>query len=101
LESMSAVLVRSTNWYGARGPSSALEVDNGTDVRYLDRRSDLLVVLKGESVPAGLTDYWKIRRRAVKSMSDAIREDVQRRGYHDRSLITARRTSHCRISEAS
>lgn len=53
---------------------------------YLNGRNDLLVVPRGYSVPSGLDGTWK-RKKRVKSVSDRILQDVQRHGYHRRSLV--------------
>jgi len=55
---------------------------------YLNRRHDLLVVPTGFGIPPGLDGNWKRKRRAVRSVSDVIRQDVQQRGYHRRRLIS-------------
>ncbi|SFQ23332.1 hypothetical protein SAMN05216330_12032 [Bradyrhizobium sp. Ghvi] len=57
---------------------------------YLNGRRDLLVVPKGLAIPAGMDGNWKRKKRAVRSVSDVIRQDVQQRGYHRRSLILDR-----------
>lgn len=57
---------------------------------YLNGRRDLLVVPRGFAIPAGLDGSWKRKKRAVRSVSDVIRQDVQQRGYHRRSLISNR-----------
>lgn len=57
---------------------------------YLNRRHDLLVVPRGFAIPPGLDGNWKRRKRAVRSVSDVIRQDVQQRGYHRRRLISNR-----------
>jgi hypothetical protein len=56
---------------------------------YLNGRNDLLVVPRGHSVPSDLSGNWK-KKRAVSSVSDMIRQDVQHRGYHRRSLVDRR-----------
>ena len=53
---------------------------------YLNGRNDLLVVLRGYSLPSDLSGNWR-KRRAVRSVSEMIRQDVQRLGYHRRSLV--------------
>lgn len=53
---------------------------------YLNGRNDLLVVLRGYSIPSDLSGNWR-KRRAVRSVSEMIRKDVQRLGYHRRSLV--------------
>jgi hypothetical protein len=53
---------------------------------YLNGRNDLLVVLRGYSIPSDLSGNWR-KRRAVRSVSEMIRQDVQRLGYHRRSLV--------------
>lgn len=57
---------------------------------YLNGRRDLLVVPRGFAIPAGLDGSWRRKKRAVRSVSDVIRQDVQQRGYHRRSLISNR-----------
>ncbi|MBH5370583.1 hypothetical protein [Bradyrhizobium glycinis] len=55
---------------------------------YLNGRHDLLVVPRGFAIPVGLDGNWKRKKRAVRLVSDLIRQDVQLRGYHRRSLIS-------------
>ncbi|QOZ11703.1 hypothetical protein XH96_32450 [Bradyrhizobium sp. CCBAU 51765] len=57
---------------------------------YVNGRRDLLVVPRGFAIPTGLAGSWKRKKRAVRSVSDVIRQDVQQRGYHRRSLISNR-----------
>lgn len=54
---------------------------------YLNGRNDLLVVPRGFAIPSSLSGNWRKRKRVVRSVSEEIREDVQHRGYHRRSLI--------------
>lgn len=60
---------------------------------YLNQRNDLLVVPGGFAIPAGLGGNWKRKKRAVRFVSDVIRQDVQRRGYYRRRLISSRSKS--------
>jgi len=53
---------------------------------YLNGRNDILVVLRGYSIPSDLSGNWR-KRRAVRWVSELIRQDVQRLGYHRRSLV--------------
>jgi hypothetical protein len=57
---------------------------------YLNGKNDLLVVPQGFSVPSDLSGNWKRKKRAVRSVSDRIRQDVARCGYHRRRLIDNR-----------
>jgi hypothetical protein len=57
---------------------------------YLNRRNDLLVVPRGYSIPSEMAGSWQKGKRAVRSVSETIRQDVQRRGYHRRRLIESR-----------
>nr|WP_091966229.1 hypothetical protein [Bradyrhizobium shewense] len=57
---------------------------------YLNGRRDLLVVPRGFAIPAEVAGSWKRKKRAVRSVSDVIRLDVQQRGYHRRNLISNR-----------
>ncbi|KYK50156.1 hypothetical protein A1D31_39255 [Bradyrhizobium liaoningense] len=57
---------------------------------YLNGRCDLLVIPRGFAIPAEVDGKWKRKKRAVRSVSDVIRHDVQQRGYHRRSLISNR-----------
>jgi hypothetical protein len=57
---------------------------------YLNGRNDLLVVPRGYSVPSDLSGNWRRKKRAARSVSEMIRQDVQRRGYHRRSLVDGR-----------
>jgi hypothetical protein len=53
---------------------------------YLNGRNDLLVVPRGYSIPSDVNGNWR-KRRAVRWVSEMIRHDVQRLGYHLRSLV--------------
>jgi hypothetical protein len=64
----------------ARGYKAVFDV-------YLNGRSDLLVVPSGKSVPSELSGNWR-KKRAVRAVSERIREDVQLRGYHRRKLVS-------------
>jgi hypothetical protein len=57
---------------------------------YLNRRNDLLVVPRGCSIPSEMAGSWRKKKRAVRSVSETIRQDVQRHGYHRRRLIESR-----------
>lgn len=57
---------------------------------YLNRRNDLLVLPRGSSIPAEMAGTWRKKKRAVRSVSETIRQDVQRRGYYRRRLIESR-----------
>jgi hypothetical protein len=57
---------------------------------YLNRRNDLLVVPRGSSIPSEMAGSWRKKKRRVRSVSETIRQDVQRRGYHRRRLIESR-----------
>jgi hypothetical protein len=54
---------------------------------YLNGRNDLLVVLRGDSIPSDVNGGWRKKKRAVRWVSEMIRQDVQRLGYHRRSLV--------------
>jgi hypothetical protein len=54
---------------------------------YLNGRNDLLVVLRGYAIPSDLNGNWRKKKRAVRFVSEMIRQDVQRLGYHRRSLV--------------
>ncbi|SEC99336.1 hypothetical protein SAMN05444164_3334 [Bradyrhizobium erythrophlei] len=41
---------------------------------YLNGKNDLLVVPRGHPVPTHLTGNWKRKKRAVRSVSEKIRE---------------------------
>ena len=53
---------------------------------YLNGRNDLLVVLRGYSIPSDLNGNWRKKKR-VRSVSELIRQDVECLGYHRRSLV--------------
>ena len=57
---------------------------------YLNRRNDLLVLPGGSSIPSEVAGTWRKKKRSVRSVSETIRQDVQRRGYHRRKLIESR-----------
>jgi hypothetical protein len=50
---------------------------------YLSGRNGLLVVPRDYSIPSDLSGNWA----EVRSVSETIRHDVERRGYHRRSLV--------------
>ena len=54
---------------------------------YLNGRNDLLVVLRGYSIPSDVNGGWRKKKRAVRWVSEMIRQAVQRLGYHRRSLV--------------
>jgi hypothetical protein len=54
---------------------------------YLNGRNDLLVVPRGYSIPSDFGGSWRKKKRTVRSVSEGIRKDVLRRGYHRRSLV--------------
>ena len=54
---------------------------------YLNGRKDLLVVPRGQSIPSEMAGSWRKKKRAVSSVSETIRRDVQRRGYYRRRLV--------------
>ena len=54
---------------------------------YLSAQKDLLVVPSGISVPSELNGSWRQKKRAVRSVSEKIRADVELRGYHRRKLV--------------
>lgn len=54
---------------------------------YLNGRNDLLIVPRGCSIPSDLSGSWRKKKRTVRSVSERIREDVKRSGYHRRSLV--------------
>jgi hypothetical protein len=57
---------------------------------YLNGRNDLLVVPRGYSIPSDFSGGWRKKKRTVRSVSERIRKDVLRRGYHRRSLVDRR-----------
>jgi hypothetical protein len=57
---------------------------------YLNRRNDLLIIPRGYSIPSEMADSWRKKKRAVRSVSETIRQDLQRRSYHRRRLIESR-----------
>jgi hypothetical protein len=54
---------------------------------YLNARKDLLVVPRGHSIPSEIAGRWRKKKRSVSLVSETIRRDVQRRGYHRRRLV--------------
>lgn len=54
---------------------------------YLNGRNGLLVVPQDHSIPSDLSGNWRKKKRTVRSVSETIRQDVERRGYHRRSLV--------------
>ncbi|WP_342723502.1 hypothetical protein AAFG07_30740 [Bradyrhizobium sp. B097] len=68
---------------------------------YVNGKNDLLVVPQGARVPTQLSGNWKKKKRAVRLVSEKIRQDIIKRGYHSRNLVGAKRpTTHhaCRES---
>jgi hypothetical protein len=53
---------------------------------YLKGKVDLLVLPSGLPLPPDLRGIWRRKKRAVRSVSDKIRDDIQLRGYHHRKL---------------
>ena len=51
---------------------------------YVNGRKELLVVPGGTGIPPNLPGAWRRRKRATRTVSEAIREDVRCRGYHFR-----------------
>jgi hypothetical protein len=54
---------------------------------YLNGRNELPVVPSGLSIPSELAGTWRKKKRSVRSVSDQIKFDIDRRGYHCRRLI--------------
>ncbi|MGY4258869.1 hypothetical protein ACVI1L_005937 [Bradyrhizobium sp. USDA 4516] len=55
---------------------------------YLSGKNDLLVIRRGLPIPSNLGGNWRKRKRTVRSVSEEIREDVAKRGYHWRKLAS-------------
>ncbi|MFQ3453770.1 hypothetical protein [Bradyrhizobium sp. UFLA01-814] len=53
---------------------------------YLSGKNDLLVIRRGLPIPSNLGGNWRKKKRTVQSVSEKIREDVEKRGYHRRRL---------------
>ena len=60
---------------------------------YVNDRNGLLVVLRGNRFPSEEKGTWR-KKRAVRSVSSLIREDILRRGYHLRNLSDRSSVSH-------
>ena len=57
---------------------------------YLGGKNDLLVIRRGLPIPAKLGGNWRKKKRTVRSVSERIRDDVEKRGYHWRKLGSMR-----------
>ncbi|WP_128971357.1 hypothetical protein [Bradyrhizobium tropiciagri] len=55
---------------------------------YLGGKNDLLVIRHGLPIPSKLGGNWRKKKRTVRSVSEGIREDVEKRGYHWRKLAS-------------
>jgi hypothetical protein len=55
--------------------------------------SDLLVVPCGRSIPSEIKGSWRKKKRVARAVSADIRDDIQRRGYHRRTLAKRPTTS--------
>jgi hypothetical protein len=53
---------------------------------YLNGRKDLLIIPTGARLPVGTSGKWRLKKRAVRAVSEVIREDIRRCGYHRRRL---------------
>lgn len=54
---------------------------------YLDDRRNLLVLKKGEPIPAGLAPgTWRKRKKRAVAVSEGIRSAVEMQGYYIRKL---------------
>ncbi|MGY4177683.1 hypothetical protein ACVIHH_002974 [Bradyrhizobium sp. USDA 4518] len=56
---------------------------------YLNGRKEILVVARGKDLPPEVGGSWRMKKRWVRVVSEEIRDDVERRGYHQRSLDAA------------
>jgi hypothetical protein len=65
---------------------------------YVNDRNGLLVVPRGARFPSEEKGTWR-KKRAVRSVSDRISEDILRRGYHLRNLSDRPITTHPRAAE--
>jgi uncharacterized protein YcgL (UPF0745 family) len=61
---------------------------------YLNGKRDLLVVRKGLSIPIGDTSTkWRKSKKRVVSVSEEIRQAVEKQGYYLRGLRNVRNKS--------
>jgi hypothetical protein len=65
---------------------------------YLDGKAGLLVVPRGSLLPAALCGSWRKKKRAVRYVSEAIRKDVQRQGYHRRKRGSRNAKEYCGLN---
>lgn len=54
---------------------------------YVRGKSQFLVIRRGSTIPADLANGWK-KKRAVRHVSDEIREVVVREGFYARSQMS-------------
>lgn len=47
--------------------------------------NDLLVLPSGHRIPSETRGAWRKKRRVVRTVSEAIRDDILRLGYHRRT----------------
>jgi hypothetical protein len=65
---------------------------------YVNDRNGLLVVPRGGHLPSEEKGTWR-KKRAVRSVSHLIQDDILRRGYHFRNLSDRPLTSISRAAE--
>jgi hypothetical protein len=65
---------------------------------YVNDRNGLLVVPRGARFPSEEKGTWR-KKRAVRSVSDRISDDILRRGYHLRNLSDRPITTYPRAAE--
>ncbi|RTE91369.1 hypothetical protein D6B98_21950 [Bradyrhizobium sp. LVM 105] len=60
---------------------------------YVSGRRELLVVPASHPFPAGFGGFWRKKRRAVRVVSQTIREGIESRGYYYRPGLRKCRSS--------
>jgi len=68
---------------------------------YRDTRRGLLVLPAGRPIPSRLTGSWLKRKRKASVVSEAIRNDIDRLGFHLRDLGVLQGAIAARLSEFS
>ena len=58
---------------------------------YLNDKHDLLVVIKGSSIPVCASGRWRKKKKRVVSVSDEIKSAIERQGYYMRNVVALKR----------
>jgi hypothetical protein len=80
------------------GPSIFASFEDAMYDIYVNDRNGLLVVPRGSRFPSEEKGTWR-KKRTVRSVSNLIKEDILRRGYHFRNLSVRSLTPIQRAAE--